>query len=186
MVVSIGGAYVWAQTVADDSPAPDAVLEDSQDRDIPDDVSAIPTFPELGGDPLPDATIIDADGNDVSTASLLGQPLVINFWHSNCPPCAKELADFAAVDEETGDSVRFVGVNPLDSVPVMERFAAERGVEYDLLLDPDVAFQTSLGIAAFPYTLFVTSDGRIIDQTGVVDADGLREKVADLQEMDTQ
>ena len=39
--------------------------------------------------------------------------MVVNLWYSTCPPCARELADFAAVEAEVGDDVRFVGVNPL-------------------------------------------------------------------------
>ena len=55
--------------------------------------------------------------------------MVVNLWYSTCPPCARELADFAAVDAEVGDDVRFVGVNPYDTAPTMTRFAADRGVD---------------------------------------------------------
>ena len=34
--------------------------------------------------------------------------MVVNVWYSTCPPCARELADFAAVHAEIGDEVRFV------------------------------------------------------------------------------
>ena len=54
--------------------------------------------------------------------------MVVNLWYSTCPPCARELADFAAVDAEVGDDVRFVGVNPYDTATTMTRFAADRGV----------------------------------------------------------
>ena len=64
----------------------------------------------------------------------------------------------------------------------MERFAGERGVEYELFRDEAAELQTALGITFFPYTVFVTSSGEIVDQTGVLDADGLREKIDALLE----
>ena len=41
--------------------------------------------------------------------------MVVNLWQSTCPPCARELPAFAAVDDEYGDRVRFVGIDDLDS-----------------------------------------------------------------------
>ncbi len=185
LVVVIGG-YVWSQTVGDSgsgSDDVDVVLEDPQDRDLGDDELGLEPAPELDGEAFPDATLVDRDGREVSSASLLGdKPLVVNFWFSTCVPCERELADFAEVDAVMSDEVRFIGVNPLDPVPVMEEFAGERGVEYDLLRDERAELQEALGVAFFPYTVFVTSSGEIVEQTGVLDADGLREKVGALLE----
>ena len=181
VVVSVAGGYVWSRTVADSDAGVDAVLEDPQDRTLEGGPAAIEPIPE--GDVLPEATLVDGEGNDVSSRSLLGdRPLVINFWFSTCIPCERDLADFADVDAEVSDQVRFIGVNPLDTVAAMERFAGERGVEYELLRDEAVELQTALGVTFFPYTVFVTSSGEIVDQTGVLDADGLREKVDTLLE----
>ena len=171
-------AFVWSQQDGDDA---DAVLDSS---------GGVETFPNDGlgndaveGDPFPDVVLLDGDGNEVATSELLGEPLVVNLWFSTCPPCAKELPDFAEVDAET-DEVRFVGVNTIDSVEVMERFAGERGVTYDLFRDEFAELTDAVGAVAFPVTLFVTSDGTIVDQTGVLDADELRARVANLLELE--
>jgi len=155
------------------------------------DASAVVTYPneglgntEVEGALLPEATLFDRDGNEISTAELLGNPLVVNLWFSTCPPCAKELPDFAEVHAEVGDEVRFVGVNTVDSIEVMERFAGERGVQYELLRDNAAEFTNAVGAVAFPLTLFVTSDGVIVEQAGVLDTDALRAKVANLLALD--
>lgn len=183
LVVSVVGGYVWSRTVADSNTDNDvdAVLVDPQDRTLDGGPALIEPIP--ASDLLPDATLVDRNGNEVSSQSLLGdRPLVINFWFSTCIPCERELTDFAEVDSEMSDRVRFIGVNPLDPVPTMERFAGERGVEYELLRDDAAELQEALGVTFFPYTVFVTSTGEIVDQTGVLDADGLREKVDTLLE----
>jgi len=150
------------------------------------DPGAVVTFPNAGlanayvqGDRLPDAVMLDFDGDEVVTADLIGEPLIVNLWNSTCAPSAKELPDFAQVDSETND-VRFVGVNHLDSVEVMERFARERGVEYDLYYDGLAEFTDGIGALALPIPVFVTSDGTIFEKTGPLDADELRAKIADL------
>ncbi len=166
----------------------DAVLTDPQDREIP--VDSLPGGPsdlegngDNRGEQLASATLVDRDGFDVETDSLLGgQPLVINFWFSSCPPCERELPDFAEVHGEVGDEVRFIGVNTVDSVPVMERFAAERGVTYEMFQDSFGEFISSAGINNFPQTLFVTSSGEVVDQVGEIDAEELRDKIDLLQQ----
>jgi peroxiredoxin len=181
VVVSVAGGYVWSRTVADSDDGIDVVLEDPQDRTLEGGPAEITPIPE--GDVLPEATLVDGAGNEVSSRSLLrDRPLVINFWFSTCIPCERELSDFAEVDAEVSDEVRFIGVNPLDTVAVMERFAGERGVEYELLRDEAAELQQAIGVTFFPYTVFVTSSGEIVDQTGVLDADGLRERVDALLE----
>ena len=176
VAVAVIGIFVWTQRPDDDGTV-DARLTDAR---------TVVTFPNDGlgnadveGDPFPEVVLFDVDDNEVNTADLLGEPLVVNLWYSTCPPCAKELPDFAEVDAET-DDVRFIGVNTLDSAEVMERFAGERGVEYDLFRDEFAELADAIGATAMPITLFVTSDGTIVEQTGPLDADELRDKVADL------
>jgi peroxiredoxin len=172
VVVSIIGAVLWAQWVGGDDDGNDAGTD------------AIPTNADVEGEQLPEATLTDRDGEELSSSDLLGSPLVLNFWFSTCPPCAKELPDFASVHAELGDDVRFVGINTVDSVEVMERFAGERGVTYELYRDEFAELTDGIGAAAFPITVFVTSDGTIVEQTGVLDAEQLRTKIGELLEAD--
>ncbi len=129
----------------------------------------------VAGLSLPQVPLVDASGEEIDTSELTGKPLVINVWHSLCPPCAKELPDFAEVHSEVADQVRFVGINPIDSAERMQRFAADRGVTYELLRDPHAVFIDAVGVVAFPVTLFVAADGTIVDQAGILDAAELRQ-----------
>ena len=176
-VIGIGGGLIWASNDGTDN---DSVVS-------LDEPQGVVTYPNDGlgntdveGDPMPIVILADADGNEISTGDFVGDPLVVNFWFSTCPPCAKELPDFAAVHGEVGDDVRFIGVNTIDSIEVMERFAGERGVSYELYRDEYAEFTDGIGASAFPVTIFVTSKGRIVEQTGALDADQLRDKVGEL------
>ena len=127
------------------------------------------------GEPLPEATLVDAEGVERVVSEFLGQPLVINLWYSTCVPCAVELVDFAEVSAEHAGHVQFLGIDPVDDVEPMVAFAEARGVEYPLLRDPDQAFVSQLGTVAYPTTLFVSPDGTILRQTNQLSADELPE-----------
>jgi peroxiredoxin len=135
---------------------------------------------EVDGERLPDVALSNSAGLEIPASSLAGQPLVVNLWYSTCIPCKRELGEFATVHRELGDRVRFVGVNPFDSVEVMERFASDRGVGYELLRDETSAFVNALGVVNFPVTLFVDADGVIVAQTGEIDGDELRARIGEL------
>jgi peroxiredoxin len=134
----------------------------------PGDLSpTIGTNAIVSGHRLPAIQLHTLDGATLSTTDLIGHPLVINVWYSTCAPCKRELPAFAAAQAKFGDTVRFVGVNPsaLDERSE-EQFARDRGVQYELLYDPDGTFTSELGIATAPQTLFVDQSGTIVDQTG--------------------
>ena len=180
VAISVVGGYLVSRDSSADSPS--AASDDSIVLETPGAVQdpTIGTNAAVQGTPLPLVDLEDNDGNTVPVASLLGTPLVLNVWNSTCGPCKRELPAFAAVQADLGDEIRFVGVNTLDSPEVNESFARERGVQYELLRDIDDAFSSEVGVVALPITLFVSADGTILRQTGVLEEDEIRDIAAEL------
>ncbi len=176
-VVVLVGAFVWSRLAGDDG----ASSGDEVRLDTPGTYMEPggPTNPPLPTDELPDVALVAADGSAVRLPESDDRPMVVNLWYSTCPPCARELADFADVESELGDRVRFVGINPYDTTAAMERFAADRGVQFELLRDPEFAFADELRIVAYPVTLFVDAEGRILERTGPIDDGELRQEIAE-------
>ncbi len=129
------------------------------------------------GERFPDVEVSGVDGRTVRTGSLVGPILVVNVWYSSCRPCVRALADVATVHAELRDFVRFVGINPVDDVDTMLALAAEAGIGYDLYRDDELRFIEQIDPISYPMTLFVTPDGIIVDQTGEIDAHGLRARI---------
>jgi thiol-disulfide isomerase/thioredoxin len=173
-IVALAGAVAGSRIVADDGDD-DVIRLETPGEYVDPAVSNPPndgaTFP---------AVELVGDSGAATTLRGDGRPMVVNLWYSTCPPCARELTYFAAVADDLGADVRFVGVNPLDDDSTMRSFAAERGVEYELLRDPDGALDAALGIVQYPATLFVDADGEVVAQTGVLSEGGLRDQVAEL------
>jgi peroxiredoxin len=172
--VSAVGAVVWSNVAGSDAK-PDAVLDQPGEYREPTGT----TNPPLPTRQLPALSLPDASGGRVTLAPD-GRPMVVNLWFSTCRPCAKELGEFAAVHADLGDAVRFVGVDPFDTSSAMTRFATDRGVSYELLRDPGEQLGQHLDVAAYPVTLFVAPDGRILDSTGPIDGAALLARIREL------
>ena len=161
-------AIGWAiARVGNDSNVVDSVVIGGGDGQL--QPPTIGTNAVVKGEPLPDVDVQTVEGVAVAVRSLIGQPMVINVWGSTCVPCKKELPYFAAAHLTYGDRVRFVGIDFLPPSDREEQFARDKGVQYELFYDANGEFITSLGIAAFPVSLFVSADGTIVRQTGQLD-----------------
>ena len=178
LVLSLVIGYAISRSGGDsEANSVDAVLTSSS---TPDLVPTLNTNADVDNTPLADFTVETLDGEEVSTADLVGAPLVLNFWTSSCLPCKKELPDFAAIHGEFGERVRIIGINSLGPADSEEQFARERGVDYELLYDTNGVFASAVGLATQPVTLFVAADGTIVKQTGEIDAAGLRAAIEEL------
>jgi thiol-disulfide isomerase/thioredoxin len=171
VVVAVAGGWAWAQVDDDDTTTPTATFPAAGDTVAE---PGIPTNAPVTGEAFPDVEVVGPDGATVSTATLVGRPMVVNVWYSTCPPCRRELPAFADVAAERGDEVAFVGINPRDDQDTARSFADEQGITYDTYRDPDGVFLAAAGVATFPSTLFVASDGTIVEQhAGELTADEL-------------
>ena len=159
-------------SVAACSGTPDDVIQLSRTS-----VEASPAGASSTDLALPDVTLRTEDDQPIRLSQMVGRPTVINIWYSSCPPCNRELPAFATVHAELGDQVQFLGVNPVDRDGAAG-FARRRGVEYELLRDPNGDLLSAAGIDGFPTTLFVDRAGIIVaEHTGEMSVSELREAI---------
>ena len=164
VVVSLVGGYALSRQ-SDSAPAANDNIT----------ITSNSTFVEPGlavnkpvqGKILPTVNLLDGAGTKVSTASLIGKPLVLNVWSTTCEACKKEMPALAQLHDDFGDRVRFVGVNQFANDATALAFARDKGVTYELLSDQDGELVSALGVAGLPYTLFVAADGTITAQKGI-------------------
>jgi thioredoxin-dependent peroxiredoxin len=124
------------------------------------------------GDPAPDFTLPDADGNDVSLASLRGQRVIIYFYPAAMTPgCTKQACDFRDSRAELSDAGFVVlGISP-DSQAKLAKFRDKEGLTFPLLSDPDRAVLTAYGAYGEKMMYGKKSVG-VIRSTFVVGPDG--------------
>jgi cytochrome c biogenesis protein CcmG/thiol:disulfide interchange protein DsbE len=133
------------------------------------------------GRKLPDLELATLDGGTVGLTSWEGDPLVVNFWASWCPPCLEEMPEFEQVARQREGEVTFVGLNVRENAATARQLADQTGVTYDLALDTDGAASRTFGVVNMPTTVFVAADGTIVGvHTGALDATTLNERIDSL------
>lgn len=167
-ILAAAAAVLTAATLA--ACAPDPVTQDYLDGENKGFISSefrVEEIPvEQRGEPVEWAGVTES-GEELSSADVAGDVVVINFWYAACGPCIAEAPDLEAVWQQYRDEdVSFVGVNTYDQADTARAFAQENGVTYPSIIDVDtgdvkLAFATATPIQATPTTLVLDREGRV-------------------------
>jgi thioredoxin-dependent peroxiredoxin len=114
------------------------------------------------GDRLPAVTVLDDQGAAVTTADLLGGPLVLYFYpKDDTPGCTSEASQFRDVYGRFKEKkARIVGVSR-DSVESHQRFKKKFSIPFTLLADTESKLYKAFGVNARS-TFLIGDDGRIV------------------------
>ena len=123
------------------------------------------------GEPAPEVTLTDFEGESFSLQDYEGRPVVMNFWASWCPFCAAEMPDFEKVHRSVSEDVTFLGIDQCESCQggsrdAAERLARETGVSYRLAEDPNGSVFVAFGGSSMPTTIFIDANGRVVENVG--------------------
>ena len=121
---------------------------------------------EMIGQPMPAFVLNNLQGESVASAQWAGDVLLINFWASWCPPCRREIPEFAEVREFYHDQgFEVIGIAIDNQADVEEFLQALPQVQYPQLIgDRDaVEFGSLLGNrnSSLPYSVLVDAAGII-------------------------
>lgn len=124
------------------------------------------TRPSLPGEalhrPLPALTLPDAAGTPVNLADLRGQPFLLNFWATWCPPCDAEMPALQALHDQTGAAgLRVVAVNMQEAPDAVAAYVAGKGLSFPVLRDAEGTLAAELDVTYLPTTFFVDAEGII-------------------------
>jgi thioredoxin-dependent peroxiredoxin len=124
------------------------------------------------GDPAPDFTLPDADGNEVSLASLRGQRVIVYFYPAAMTPgCTKQACDFRDSKSDLSDAgFAVLGISP-DSPAKLAKFRDKENLTFPLLADPDRVVLKAYG-AYGEKMLYGKKSVGVIRSTFVIGADG--------------
>jgi thiol-disulfide isomerase/thioredoxin len=133
------------------------------------------------GKPLPDVTLKDADGKEVSFSRYRGHPLLIDVWATWCGPCLSEMPALEHIRKSTsGTDLQIVGVD--QDLHSSDAQAFLKGRNYDW---PDFAytvpFTKAVSLGGLPLMVLVDGQGTITYyHSGANDVKGLVAAIAKL------
>jgi len=124
------------------------------------------------GDPAPDFTLDDADGNKVSLADHRGRKVIVYFYPAaSTPGCTKEACDFRDnLADLDGAGLDVIGISP-DKPAKLATLRDAEGLTFPLLSDPDRSTLEAWG-AFGEKTMYGKTVTGVIRSTFLVDEEG--------------
>jgi len=100
----------------------------------------------------------------VSLSHYAGQPLIVNFFASWCPPCQRETPLLAKFYRFEHGRVALVGLDENDVLAHAMSFTRAEGVTYPVGWDPQFNAASAYGVDGLPQTFFLNAKHRIVDR----------------------
>jgi thiol-disulfide isomerase/thioredoxin len=124
-------------------------------------------------------------GGRVKLSTLRGQPVIVTFWGTFCPPCRKEFPELLRAQAIHAPARLYVlGVNGLDqefSTKDVQKFVDEFSVTFAIGLDKRGKARDDYLVRGLPTTVFVDTGGVIrAIHRGPLDRAGLDSGIASI------
>ncbi len=115
----------------------------------------------------PDFAVVDLDsGKTFRLSDLRGQPVLLNFWATWCPPCRQEMPDLDRTAREYAGKARVlaVGADPGETADTFRRFRQQLGLTLPLAVDSSGQAARLYRVRAIPTSFFIDPRGVIRSQ----------------------
>jgi peroxiredoxin len=111
-----------------------------------------------------DFALKDLNGNTVTLYSLLGKPVMLNFWALDCPYCLDEMPLLQTTylnESSKTDGIVLLTVNMKDSTLAIKNYFNSKSFTLATLLDSGSKVTQTYGISGIPTTFFIDREGII-------------------------
>ncbi len=115
--------------------------------------------------PAPDVTFIDIKGQKISSQSLRGKVVMVNFWATSCVTCVKEMPQMVdTYNKFKGQGMEFVAVAmKYDAPNYVLNYAETNRLPFTVALDSGGDIAKAFGdVTLTPTTFLIDKDGKII------------------------
>ncbi len=120
-----------------------------------------PRHPDIAvGQAIPAFQLSAVGGEEVSSQSYLGRPMVLNFWATWCRPCVKEIPTLKTIHRDSAANVVSIAIDE-QGASIVRPFVEKHGIDYPVLIADTEFFQRYNG-TGIPYTLILDASLRIV------------------------
>jgi peroxiredoxin len=125
------------------------------------------TPPPVGrGSVAPKLELLGLDSHaPYSLAEYRGQVVLVNFWATWCKPCEDEMPAMERLYAELHPrGFELLAISVGEDADIVRTFRDRLGITFPILLDPDKAVAADWQTFAFPESLLVDRDGKILER----------------------
>ncbi len=111
----------------------------------------------------PDFELSGPNGETYQLSDFQGQPLIVNFWATWCPPCRAEMpAMQRAWEQLQPEGIGVIAINVGEDAEAVKAFLEQVPVSFPLPLDTDSKVTQSWPLRGLPTTFVMAPDGRLV------------------------
>jgi peroxiredoxin len=125
--------------------------------------TAEPIQPELE---MPNFTLPDINGKEVSLSGHRGKVVLVNVWATWCPPCRQEMPSMQSLYEKfKGENFEILAVS-IDSEgrEAVAPFMRKMNLTFPALLDPGETIRSLYGITGVPESFIIDKKGILVQK----------------------
>ena len=118
----------------------------------------------LLGKPIPRVELVQLDGSRLTSDSLLGRSVIVNFWNTWCVPCIQELPalkEFYRRHQSESDFA-MVGIVRDDTKTAVRDYAESEDLAWSIAFDPNARAALEFGTRGQPETFAISPSGQIV------------------------
>lgn len=140
-----------------------------------DDPTLIRDMPvqRLGG--APDFTAVDNKGRTISSASLHGRVVLLDFWATWCPPCLRALPVMRELSHYLPSDLSIISIDEDSSDPeIWKQFISKQNMDWSQVWDKDSTLYRTFGLGApsqlsLPRYILIDREGYVLRVYGGTD-----------------
>jgi peroxiredoxin len=117
------------------------------------------------GQPAPNFTLPDLDGQMVSLTDFRGKVVLINIWATWCPPCVEEMPSMEKLYQELkGEGFEILAVSIDESgAKVVTPFMKKHKLSFPALTDPKGTIKSIYKTTGVPESFVINKDGTLLE-----------------------
>ena len=102
------------------------------------------------------------NGDTFTLADFRGQPVIVNFWATWCPPCRREMPGLVkAYEQYKDDGLMILEVDVAEPPEAVAQFVQEYNMTMPVILDQRQEVTRLYRTDSFPTSFFIDKDGVI-------------------------
>ena len=111
-------------------------------------------------EPAPEIEGTTLDGTALTSESLRGKPVVVNFWFTSCGPCIREIPELNDLADEFAGKARFLAFATDDAEPI-RHFLKGREFRYEIIPSSS-RLARAFGVEAYPSHYIIDGNGNVV------------------------
>lgn len=113
---------------------------------------------------VPDFSLTDIDGKEVTLADFSGKYALLDFWGTWCRYCVMGIPQMKEYYQKYSDKIEFVGIDCRETQETWKAGVKKYGLEWTNLYNGyDQSLIVEYGIQGYPSKIIITPDGKVVE-----------------------